>query len=67
MHKANNKVENEKEQKEKLDRERMDERADILHTIAKSNKHTFNFNGMKIGAENEYPRLGLSDASREED
>ena len=57
----------EKEQKEKLDRERMDERADILHTIAKSNKHTFNFNGMKIGAENEYPRLGLSDASREED
>lgn len=56
----------EKEQREKLNRERMDERADILHTIAKSNKHTFKFNGMKIGAENEYPRLGLSDAGGEE-
>lgn len=56
-----------KAQKEKLDRERMDERADIIHTVAKSNKHTFNLNGHKIGSDNNYPTLGLSDASSSED
>ncbi len=49
-------------QRQKGYTERMDERADILHTIAKSNKHTFNFNGRKLGTGNEAPRLGLSDA-----
>jgi|SRR5688500_899241 len=52
----------EEEQREKANRERMDERADIIHTVAKSNKHTFKLNGRKIGSDNEYPTLGLSDA-----
>jgi hypothetical protein len=53
-------------QREKLNTERMDERADILHTVAKSNKHTFKLNGHKIGSDNNYPTLGLSDAGRTE-
>lgn len=57
----------EEEQKAKILRERSDERADILHTVAKSNKHTFNLNGHKIGSDNNYPTLGLSDDDREKD
>lgn len=57
----------EEAQRQKGFTERMNERADILHTIAKSNKHTFKINGRKLGTDNEAPRMGLSDAGREED
>jgi len=56
----------EEEQRAKAARERSDERADIIHTVAHSNKHTFKLNGHKIGSENSYPTLGLND-DREKD
>ena len=53
-------------QRQKGYTERMNERADILHTVAKSNKHTFKLNGRKIGTDNEYPTLGLRSDDRTE-
>lgn len=55
----------EKEQREKKNVELLNEKADLIHTVAHSNKHTFYHNGRKIGTDNEYPSLGLRD-DREE-
>lgn len=47
--------------KRERDREDIYERADVIHTIAKSQLHTFRLNGRKIGADNEAPSLGLDE------
>lgn len=56
-------LEKERVKKQKQDTERINELAEIVHSVAKSNKHTYKMNGHKIGAENNYPTLGLKDAS----
>lgn len=55
------------ELKRKRNTERMNELAEVVHSVAKSNKHTYRINGHKIGVENNTPTLGLNDASGAED
>jgi hypothetical protein len=43
------------------DKEDIYERAEVIHSVAKSQLHTYRLNGRKIGAENEYPTLGLDE------
>lgn len=50
---------NEETEKRKKEQEFNYELADVVNTVAKSNKHTFKINGHKIGADNHYPTLGL--------
>jgi hypothetical protein len=51
-----NKAEVEKRKKEK---DRNYELAEVVSSIARSNKHTYRINGQKIGSDNNYPTLGL--------
>lgn len=53
--------------KRKKNTERMNELAEVVHSVAKSNKHEYKINGRKIGSDNSYPTLGLNDASGTED
>lgn len=53
----------EQEAREKKDREIIDQKAEVINTIAKSNLHTYRINGRKIGTDNYEPRIGQSDAS----
>lgn len=46
-------------EKRKKEQEFNYELADVVNTVARSNKHTFKINGHKIGADNNYPTLGL--------
>lgn len=46
-------------EKRKKEQEFNYELADVVNTVARSNKHTFKINGHKIGADNHYPTLGL--------
>lgn len=46
-------------EKRKKEKELNYELADVVNTVARSNKHTFKINGHKIGADNHYPTLGL--------
>lgn len=55
-------VEAERNEKQKRETERINELAEVVHSVAKSNKHTYRINGHKIGAENNFPTLGLNDA-----
>lgn len=50
---------NEEAAKRKKEQEFNYELADVVNTVAKSNKHTFKINGHKIGSDNHYPTLGL--------
>lgn len=52
-----NDIQKEKEQREKANREKLMEKAEIVHSIAKSNKHTYRVGGQKIGADNHAPRI----------
>ena len=54
-----------REAKEKLD-EHVYELADMVHHVANSQLHTYRINGHKVGAENNYPTIGLFDASGED-
>lgn len=49
------------EDKRKREQERNYELAEIVNSVAKSNKHTYRINGHKVGAENNFPTLGLND------
>lgn len=46
------------EQKEKENKEKIFEKAEVIHQIAKSPLHTFRINGRKIGTDNYEPRIG---------
>lgn len=56
-----NELEKSQEEQRKKEQERNYELAEIVHSVAKSNKHTYRINGHKIGAENNFPTLGLND------
>ena len=47
------------EEKRKKESERMHALAEVVHSVAKSNKHEYKINGRKIGSDNSYPSLGL--------
>lgn len=59
-----NEMEREAELKRTKEQERIYELAEVVNSVAKSNKHTYRINGHKIGAENNAPTLGLRDAGR---
>lgn len=46
-------------EKRKKEQEFNYELADVVNTVARSNKHEFKINGHKIGSDNHYPTLGL--------
>lgn len=50
------------EQKEKENKEKIFEKAEVIHAIAKSPLHTFRINGRKIGTDNYEPRIGQEHA-----
>lgn len=62
-----NELEVEREAKRKKEQERNYELAEVVNSVAKSNKHTYRINGHKVGAENNFPTLGLMDNARTED
>jgi hypothetical protein len=43
----------------KEEREHLMERAEVAHAIASSPLHTYRINGRKLGADNEFPTLGI--------
>lgn len=47
------------EETKKAEREHLMERAEVAHAIASSPLHTYRINGHKIGADNEFPTLGI--------
>lgn len=49
-------------QKEKENKEKIDQKAEVIHSIAKSPLHTYRINGRKIGTDNYEPRIGQEDA-----
>lgn len=53
----------EEQAKRQQNKEKVYELAEKLHSVAKSPMHTYKMNGHKIGVENEFPTLGLNDAS----
>lgn len=54
-------IEAEKQAREKANREKMEERAEVIHSIQKSPLHHYRINGRKLGAENERPTLAPKD------
>lgn len=52
-------MEKDAEEKRKKEQEFNFELADVVNTVARSNKHEFKINGHKIGSDNNYPTLGL--------
>lgn len=63
-----NEIEKEAEAKRKKQQEFNYELAEVVNSVAKSNKHEYRINGRKIGSDNSYPSLGLMDnASRTEE
>lgn len=60
-------IEKTAELKRKQEQERNWELAEIVNAVAKSNKHTYRINGHKVGAENNFPTLGLMDNAGTED
>ncbi len=54
-------MEKEAEEKRKKAQEFNYELADVVNTVARSNKHEFRINGRKLGSDNQYPSLGLMD------
>lgn len=56
-----NELQKSQEEQRKKEQERNYELAEIVNSVAKSNKHTYRINGHKIGAENNFPTLGLND------
>lgn len=50
------------EQKEKENKEKIFEKAEVIHAIAKSPLHTYKINGRKIGTDNYEPRIGQEHA-----
>lgn len=56
-------LEQQKAEIAKKDKEIIDQKAEVINTIAKSNLHTYRINGRKIGTDNYEPRIGQSDAS----
>ena len=53
----------EQERRDKLASEKVRELAEVVNSVAKSPLHTYRMNGRKIGIENNYPTLGLNNAS----
>lgn len=49
------------EEKRAKEKDQNYELAEMVHAVASSNKHTYRINGHKIGAENNFPTLGLND------
>lgn len=56
-------VQAEEQKKREQAKARVYELAEKLHAVATSPKHTYKMNGHKIGTDNEFPTLGLDDAS----
>jgi hypothetical protein len=50
-------------EKRKKEKELNYELAEVVNAVAKSPLHTYRINGHKVGAENEFPTLGLQNAS----
>lgn len=50
------------EQKEKENKEKIFEKAEVIHAIAKSPLHTYRINGRKLGTDNYEPRIGQEHA-----
>lgn len=51
-------LQREHEAREKANKEKIFEKAEVIHSIAKSNLHTYRINGRKIGTDNYEPRIG---------
>jgi hypothetical protein len=47
------------EKRKKEHREHLMERAEVAHAVASSPLHTYRINGRKLGADNEFPTLGI--------
>jgi hypothetical protein len=59
-------INRDEEIKRKKEQDRMFELAEVVHAVAKSNKHEYKINGQKIGSDNNAPTLGLNNAGRTE-
>jgi hypothetical protein len=55
------KIQEDKENaRKKEERDHLLERAEVAHAIASSPLHTYRINGRKLGADNEFPTLGIA-------
>lgn len=45
--------------RKKEERDHLMERAEVAHAVASSPLHTYRINGRKLGADNEFPTLGI--------
>jgi hypothetical protein len=45
----------------KADKEKLAERTEIAHAIASSPLHTYRINGRKVGADNDFPYIGIDE------